>query len=524
MKKMGTKFGPSGNVQLVYFIDDINLPALDAYDTQGAIALLRQQLEYGRIYDRRKDFIEKHIQNTQFAACMNPAAGSFVINPRLQRHFTTFAMGMPSKGALLEIYETFLLKRDEAGAIVGGHLHDWSEEFHNISKGIVSAALSLHAAVADTFRKSAKNFHYEFNMRHLANVFQGLLVAKVEQFVEPSKLVELWLHESERVYADRLVSTADISCYLALAKKAYLTAFNGPEFAKIGRFFGKSAHPLVFCHFCDSYDDERAKKVYDQAEVLRIAPVLNTALADYNAQFPAMNLSLFEDAMKHVCRIVRVMMNYGGHALLVGVGGSGKQSLSRLAAFICHLGVRQIVVASGFGEAQLLDDLRAMYHTAGVKDEGVMFLLTDSQIVDEKFLVHLNDLLSSGMIPDLFSTEAQDEIVSALASRCKRLGLSTDRNAVWRFFIERSRYNLHCCLCFSPVSETFRVRAARFPALVNCTVVDWFQPWPVDALHAVGQQFLAHIPDLGSAEIRSAIESFLPFCFDTVCQIYAAAP
>ena len=143
VKKMGTKFGPPGNVRLVYFIDDINLPMLDQYGTQSAIALLRQQMEYGRIYDRRKDFIEKHIQHAQFVACLNPAVGSFVINPRLQRHFTTFATGMPSKGALQEIYETFLLKRDEAGQIIGGHLCDWAAEFQNISKAIVNAALSL---------------------------------------------------------------------------------------------------------------------------------------------------------------------------------------------------------------------------------------------------------------------------------------------------------------------------------------------------------------------------------------------
>lgn len=59
--------------------------------------------------------------------------------------------------------------------------------------------------VAANFRKTATNFHYEFNIRHLSNVFQGLLVAQPDQFKTAEKFVHLWLHESERVYGDRLV-------------------------------------------------------------------------------------------------------------------------------------------------------------------------------------------------------------------------------------------------------------------------------------------------------------------------------
>ena len=64
--------------------------------------------------------------------------------------------------------------------------------------------------------------------------------------------------------------------------------------------------------------------------------------------------------MKHVARIVRVIMNSGGHALLVGVGGSGKQSLSRLAAYICGYTVIQIVISSTYGISDLKEDLKTM--------------------------------------------------------------------------------------------------------------------------------------------------------------------
>ena len=83
-KRSGTTYGPAGGFShILFFLDDLNLPEVDKYNTQSAIALLRQHIDYGHWFDRVK-LTMKTIQSCQYVAAMNPSAGSFVINPRLQ--------------------------------------------------------------------------------------------------------------------------------------------------------------------------------------------------------------------------------------------------------------------------------------------------------------------------------------------------------------------------------------------------------------------------------------------------------
>lgn len=170
--------------------------------------------------------------------------------------------------------------------------------------------------------------------------------------------------------------------------------------------------PLIFSHFAEGIGDQRYMPVQSWPTLQKL---LNDAMSSYNELVGAINLVLFEDAMAHVCRINRILELPRGNALLVGVGGSGKQSLARLSAFISSLEPFQIQLKSGYGVTNLREDLAALYVKAGLKSVGIMFLMTDSQVTDEKFLMLINDMLASGQIPDMFTDEEIDHIIQNIS-------------------------------------------------------------------------------------------------------------
>jgi dynein heavy chain, axonemal len=211
--------------------------------------------------------------------------------------------------------------------------------------------------------------------------------------------LNLWEHELSRVVPDRFISQEDCDWF-----KKNITAFTNKE---IGEEYGPVvATPSYFVDFMrdmpesddpDVEIDPESVKVYERVDSFavlrsRISTFMKTF--NENVRGSKMDLVLFEDAMKHIVRISRIIRTPRGNALLVGVGGSGKQSLTKLAAFIAQSQTFQIAITKSYNTANLLEDLKYMYKIAGAQGKSMTFIFTDNEVKEESFLGFINNILT----------------------------------------------------------------------------------------------------------------------------------
>ncbi|KAG6458751.1 hypothetical protein O3G_MSEX011030 [Manduca sexta] len=498
-------FGPPPTKRQVFFIDDLNMPALEVYGAQPPIELLRQYMDFSGWYDRQSIGDFKTLVDVSIVGAMGPPGGGRnPVTMRLMRHFHYISFTEMEYASKYAIFNVILCS--------------WTRNFEKVTirePPFLKASIEIFMALVEELLPTPAKSHYTFNLRDLSKVFQGMLMLDPRCVKDEDDVIRLWYHEHQRVYQDRLVNNEDRQWFVNLLNKKIRTEFGKKSSDVIG------GRLMLFGDFMDlGAEDRKYVEIVDRAE---LQAMLEHYLAEYNLSSTApLELVLFPDAAAHLCRVARIVRQPMANALLLGMGGSGRQSLSRLAAFMAELTCVQIEITKSYGQAEWREDLKQTMLKAGAENRGTVFLFSDAQIKMESFLEDLNNILSSGDVPNIYEAEDLDRVYMSVRHAVMEMNLPATKTNLFACYQRRVKTNLHIVIVMSPIGEIFRARLRQFPSLVNCCTIDWFSEWPKTALESVANYFFHNMPHLTTTdEVYESMVSVCCFAHQSVVEASA---
>ncbi|XP_036755222.2 dynein axonemal heavy chain 3 isoform X5 [Manis pentadactyla] len=484
-------FGPPLGKKAVVFVDDLNMPAKEVYGAQPPIELLRQWTDHGYWFDK-KDTNRLDIVDVLLVTAMGPPGGGRNdITGRFTRHLNIVSINAFQDDILIKIFSS----------ITDWHFgRGFEVMFLRYGKMLVQATMTIYKAAVKNFLPTPSKSHYVFNLRDFSRVIQGVLLCPHTHLQDVEKFIRLWIHEVYRVFCDRLIDNEDRQVFFNMVKETTSSCFKQTvekvliHLSPTGKIIDDNIRSLFFGDF---FKPESDKKIYDEiTDLKQLTVVMEHYLDEFNNVSKApMSLVMFRFAIEHISRICRVLKQDKGHLLLVGIGGSGRQSASKLSTFMNSYALYQIEITKNYSGHDWREDLKKIMLQVGVATKSTVFLFADNQIRDESFIEDINMLLNTGDVPNIFPADEKADLVEKMQTAARTEGKKIEITplSMYNFFIERVKKNLHIVLAMSPVGDAFRNRLRMFPSLINCCTIDWFQSWPTDALELVASKFLEDV-------------------------------
>ncbi|XP_063589657.1 dynein axonemal heavy chain 12-like [Penaeus indicus] len=501
-------WGAKGGRRLVVFIDDLHLASHDDYQARPIHELVREAMQRKSWYGVDST-TSVPLEDITWIGGASLHAGRAsgggggggdgggeerapdLLHPRCQAGFMAIAAHALSKDTITRVFTTQLNVFLRAGGFV--------PDVFTVIPGVISGTMGVLDHVQTALRPTPAKSHYTFSLATAARVVTSISFLKKESMETKRHFVRVWVHEVYREVCDRLMETAEVTAVYQLLIRTIKTSFRDKIHVIFDKICNEDGSVTEACleRVCwgvmGSLDTPAAERRYEELiDAAQLSQTIAAFVEEYNGQHQTkLNLVTFKYVVQHVSRICRILGRAGGHMMLVGVGGSGRRSLTHLAAHICgHRLVHPRIVARD-GYSDLRRVLKDALITAGVEEKATVVLVGDEVLQHPSILHLLNTLILTGDVPNLLSPEDHSYLLERLRLYAEDRGVTeTD---LWHEQAQRVADLVHVVITAPPTPELRHIFAS-YPALTTHITVDYFKPWPREALVKVGEHYLEAVP------------------------------
>ncbi|XP_049962029.1 dynein axonemal heavy chain 12-like [Schistocerca serialis cubense] len=351
------------------------------------------------------------------AAQQNDGANKHKISSRVLHHFNVLSINTFNESTLSRIFSNILL--------IALKQNGFTQEVWPTVQNMIAATIDIWQTAKSCLFATPKTPHYIFDMMDISKVMYGCSMVKRPPTAERNTFYgKLWMHEALRVFYDRLSNGLDRETIFAKICSAITQYFPEPPeifLNHLPSFDGMVTEDLVkglsFGKYFNMQDDE-VSQWYE--EILNFDDIQTTAervIEKYNEEHEIkMDIVLFRSALEHLIHLCRIMVTPCSNCLLIGVGGTSRQTLVRLGAVIVGNICFQPTISKEYGLGEWRSDLKYCLVESGGHNKEVTLMFSDYQIKYEDFLEDLNCLVSTGEVPNMFTRIEKQEILDLCAS------------------------------------------------------------------------------------------------------------
>ncbi|XP_011859412.1 PREDICTED: dynein heavy chain 12, axonemal-like [Vollenhovia emeryi] len=358
-KRRRNQYGPSFGKRCIVFIDEVNMPAKEFYGAQPPIELLRQFFDHSIWFDLNKSEAIT-ILDTMFVCAMAISGGSRQeIYSRFLRHFNLFNVYKFSRDNLFRIFTNLMfmgLKQKGFTVVVMPIIND-----------LVNATIHVFEKVIIYLRPTLLKPHYLFDIRDFMRVITGCTLIKKES-VNNNKTIfsRLWVHEVLRVFSDRLINHSDRYWLFQTIKDIVETVLKErfdiifEHLPKLqNKITEKSLDSLIYGNFMDIESVLEDRRYEEIPTIEEYQQRVSLFLEEYNdTHRDKIDIVLFHYALQHLARICRVLMIPCSNMLMIGTGGSGRKSLTKLSAAMSGYDLYQLKISKVYGMQEWQEDIK----------------------------------------------------------------------------------------------------------------------------------------------------------------------